>query len=246
LTQAHWTDKTWVPSPRFNLDRIERLRPRLAAAADAVVQAWEQDPEEGDPELGWGGPCDRVNEALQGVLAEGLEGSSAEIEDGGQDGDDHAWTLVTFPDGAVVQVDVPARVYETGGGYVWTKRPNAKVRPEDVSIALLDPPTQRGDGRLLTFQANSGDAREPLGGHVTVEVRSHGEPRWLVWSLRDDQPKLEGGGATCLEAMTTAMGMRLVREDLGEPVWFPEAPTLKGPEDAWLPRPALLAKLRPK
>lgn len=110
---------------------IEALRGQLAEAADAVVQAWEQDEDGFDEVYGTGGPCDDVASALAGVID--LEG--VELIEGGQEGDDHAWWIVARPDTEeAVGLDVPARVYETGGGYSWTKVPNAKINPEDVAV----------------------------------------------------------------------------------------------------------------
>ena len=119
------------------------LRRALALAADGVVRAWEQDKDGQDPELGAGGTCDLVADALAGALAAGLpEALDARLEDGGHEGDDHAWLLV-HAGGEVWGVDVPADVYETGGGMRWHKRPGARVGPGDVAIWRID----AGDGQ---------------------------------------------------------------------------------------------------
>jgi hypothetical protein len=107
------------------------LRGRLAEAAQTVVDAWGQDEDGFDEELGTGGPCDRVADAMSGVLAEALP--DAEVEDGGQDGDDHAFLLVTLG-GERFIVDVPPRVYEVGGGYSWKKIPGARISEDDVVV----------------------------------------------------------------------------------------------------------------
>ena len=107
------------------------LRGRLAEAAQVVVDAWVQDEEGYDVELGQGGACDRVADAMSSVIMEALP--DAMIDYGGQDGDDHAFLLVGR-DGEVFIVDVPPGVYERGGGYVWRKIPGAVILPEDVVV----------------------------------------------------------------------------------------------------------------
>lgn len=107
------------------------LRGRLAEAAQGVVDEWEQDAEGVDEELGTGGPCDRVADAMSLVISEAIP--EADVEDGGQDGDDHAFLLVGR-DGEVFVVDVPPEVYEVGGGYVWRKIPGARIEEADVVV----------------------------------------------------------------------------------------------------------------
>lgn len=107
------------------------LRERLAQAAQAVVDAWEQDEDGFDEEFGTGGACDRVADAMSSVIAEAIP--DAVLDTGGQDGDDHAYLLVGL-DRKVYCVDVPPHVYEVGGGYVWRKIKGAVISPEDVVI----------------------------------------------------------------------------------------------------------------
>lgn len=115
-------------------NRIEALRPELAAAAQKVLDEWVQDEDGWDEDLGAGGACDEVSRAMHGVLSS-LEG--VEIEEGGQDGDDHSF-LVAYDDDEAWAVDVPPGVYETGSGYAWRKIEGALVRAEDVSITEVD------------------------------------------------------------------------------------------------------------
>lgn len=114
--------------------RIEALRPELAAAAQKVLDEWVQDEDGWDEELGSGGACDEISKAMTEVLYS-LDG--VEVADGGQDGDDHAFPVV-YDDDEAYAVDIPPRVYETGGGYSWKKIEGALVREEDVSIVELD------------------------------------------------------------------------------------------------------------
>ena len=233
-----WVLSVWEPTRRFNADRVERLRGALAAAADAEVQAWNPDPETGDAELGRGGACDRVCAAMEAVLAR-VFGDEAELEVGGHDGDDHVYTIVHFRDGARVGVDVPAHVYETGGGYRWTKKPGARVTPADVDIGWIDPPTRRMDGKVLSLES-VGVILGLKQLRLHVEMRSSA-PFWRV----PEAATTEAEGETLLGALAAALKVKLVRDPLPEPVWFPTAPGLTQPVDAYLPRPALLARIRP-
>lgn len=112
-------------------DQLNQLRPQMAQAAQEVYNAWEQDEEGFDEEFGGGGICDQIEQALSGVIAENLE--DAEIESGGQDGDDHAWVIV-YNQREAYGVDIPPDVYEMGGGYKWTKIPDVTISPEDIYI----------------------------------------------------------------------------------------------------------------
>jgi hypothetical protein len=110
---------------------IKALGPLLVNAAQEVLDDWEQDVLGEDPDLGTGGPCDRVANAMADVISQAMP--DAEIEDGGHDGDDHAYVLVTL--GAEQAfVDIPSDVYETGGGYVWKKKPGVRLTEADIMV----------------------------------------------------------------------------------------------------------------
>jgi hypothetical protein len=108
---------------------LQNLLPELTTAAQTVYDNWEQDQEGLDPELGTGGICDRISNALSSILAfAGLE-----AEEAGQDGDDHSFLLVKIKDESFF-LDLPSYLYETGGGYRWKKRPNITFCPQDFVI----------------------------------------------------------------------------------------------------------------
>lgn len=119
------------------LDDLERLRPELAAAAQAVVDEWQPDEEGVDEDYGGGGVCDDVASAMSEVIG-ALDG--VEITEGGHDGDDHAW-LIVYDAKDAFSVDVPPGVYETGGGYRWEKIDGAQISADDVVIS----PVRRSD-----------------------------------------------------------------------------------------------------
>lgn len=105
------------------------ILPKLTAAAQEVYDNWIQDAEGLDPELGTGGICDRISNALSSVLA----GAHLESEEAGQEGDDHSFLLVKTK-GESFFLDLPSYLYETGGGYRWKKRPNVRFSPQDFVI----------------------------------------------------------------------------------------------------------------
>lgn len=128
------------PAPRPNPGRplraqLAELRPQMAAAAQVVYDDWGQNDDGFDEEFGEGGICDRVAEALWRVIDNGIP--DVEIRDGGWDGDDHAYLIAQRGQKAFV-VDIPPRVYETGGGYSWRKRKGVRFDAADVVIEETD------------------------------------------------------------------------------------------------------------
>lgn len=104
---------------------LETLRPQLAAAAQAIYDAWQPDEENSE-----GGICDEIADAMAGVIADNID---CRIDDGGHEGDDHAFLIVTLAKYRY-WVDIPAYVYETGGGYKWQKIPDVLITPQDIVI----------------------------------------------------------------------------------------------------------------
>lgn len=101
------------------------MRPRLAEAAQEVYDAW-------DVEDGFG-ICDQIANAMAGVLFD-IEG--IEIDEGGWEGDDHAY-LIVRRDGEAYEIDIPYYIYEKGGGYSWQRIDDVKFTPDDVVITRL-------------------------------------------------------------------------------------------------------------
>jgi hypothetical protein len=126
---------TLVKNPSDLRRRLLSLRPLLVAAAQEEYDSWDPDydPEYGDPEVGGGGICDAVANAMGDVLA----GAGIDQMDGGQDGDDHAF-IIAYDDTDAFVVDIPPGVYETGGGYSWKKRKGVTIGPENVVIEKID------------------------------------------------------------------------------------------------------------
>jgi len=107
-------------------NQLLALRPKMAQAAQAVYDNWEQ---------GGGGICDEISQEIQGVIAGSI--INAEVTDAGQEGDDHAWTIV-YNDTEAYEIDIPCSIYERGGGYSWTKVQDVRFDPDDVIIHPID------------------------------------------------------------------------------------------------------------
>lgn len=115
--------------------KLLALRPKMVQAAQEILDEWITDEEGMDEEFGGGGACDAINMALAGIIAE--EMSNINIADGGQEGDDHAYTVV-YDSTEAYAVDIPATVYETGGGYSWKKREGIQLELNDISITPIE------------------------------------------------------------------------------------------------------------
>lgn len=116
------------------LRKLGRLRVALAQAAQGVLDEWQQD-EGTDEELGTGGVCDRVSQAMSAVIEENID--DVITTEGGQPGDDHAF-FIAYDANEAYAIDIPPDVYETGGGYQWRKIADVVVKPSDVVFVEVD------------------------------------------------------------------------------------------------------------
>ncbi len=117
------------------IEQLHALRPQFAEVAQKEYDQWKQDSEGYDEEVGYGGICDCITNAIIGLLAtEGIDAIN-----GGQDGDDHAYAIAYNQFCAFV-VDIPYATYEFGGGYQWTKKPGVVFTTSDVCIYLTCKP----------------------------------------------------------------------------------------------------------
>ena len=110
---------------------------QLIRAVQSVLDAWEQDEDGFDPELGEGGACQEVASAMAGALSEIGVDEVVEVYtefDGG-----HVFLVANLADG-VFRVDVPPGAYETGAGYVWRKRDGVRLGPEDLILDRVEGP----------------------------------------------------------------------------------------------------------
>ena len=117
------------------VEELEALVPLFTATAQQEYDAWEQDEEGVDAELGAGGLCQDIAGALASVAWEHefeCTTVSAEI------GEQHVWVVVQTEDG-IYSVDISPYAYERGGGYTWKKIPDVKFTPDDVEIDMISP-----------------------------------------------------------------------------------------------------------
>ena len=128
-----------MPVNRPLYQQLIALRPRMAFAAQKVYNSWEQNEEGIDEELGGGGICDQVSQAIADVIVSSIR--NADTAEGGQEGDDHSW-LVVYNQQEAYGVDIPCHIYERGGGYSWQKLKGVHFSPNDISIWEVPHPEQ--------------------------------------------------------------------------------------------------------
>jgi hypothetical protein len=110
--------------------RLSDLLPRLAKVSQEVYDAWEQDENGYDDTYAYGGICDAIANEWEGIICSRLSRvDSTEVF-----GDGHAYLEVMYKDERCV-VDLPAHVYEYGGGYNWTKIPGVTITVDDFHIS---------------------------------------------------------------------------------------------------------------
>lgn len=127
-----------APQPPVALpQRLRALSAELVGAAQAVLDEWQADEHGIDEEFGTGGACDAISSAMSSVIGSSLD---VEVIDGGHDGDDHAFLIVQEGQEQVV-VDIPPSVYETGGGFHWTKKAGVSLTSADLVIEPLPGPS---------------------------------------------------------------------------------------------------------
>lgn len=125
-----------IPTPFRSLADVKELAPDLVAAAQALYDDWHQ--VEGlDEELGAGGICHLIAEQFGNILAgagvEELATIHATI------GENHVYVVALLEDG-VFSIDIPPHIYESGGGYVWTKKPGVVFAPSDIVLFKIEGP----------------------------------------------------------------------------------------------------------
>ena len=129
----NWYAKSLTPFGQ----KLLQLRPQLAQAAQRVYDEWEQDEEGMDIELGVGGICQNIAEAMASVLAE--NGIECQTVDGNGVGEQHVWVIAyNRQTNEVYDVNIPPNVYEQGSMYTWKKLPDIQFSPNHVSISIND------------------------------------------------------------------------------------------------------------
>lgn len=123
------------------LSRLNALRPQMCQAAQITYDAWDQNEDGEDVELGYGGLCQDVASAISDVLSSnGISCYTLSAEVGEQ----HVWVLAWEKDNPPYNgyhVDIPPGVYETGGGYTWRKIPDVVFSPRHIDLYKADDET---------------------------------------------------------------------------------------------------------
>lgn len=109
------------------------LKPQFAAAAQSIYDSWDQTDEY--DEFGGGGICDAISQAISEILSS----NNIDYTEGGHDGDDHSY-IIAYNDSESYIIDIPYNVYETGGGYNWSKIDNVIFNENDIIISEVDRP----------------------------------------------------------------------------------------------------------
>jgi len=110
---------------------ITQLMPKILQVAQHEYDTWEQDENGYNDELGSGGICQDIAEAISNVLH--AAGINCRTMDSNGMGEQHVWIVAKFQEG-IYEVDISPSVYETGGGYNWKKIPGVKFDSHDVMI----------------------------------------------------------------------------------------------------------------
>ena len=123
----------WFKRAYNTLSILISLKPLMAEAAQKEYDEWEQDKEGLDEMLGGGGICDQIANRISDVI---VSNTDFDIAMGGAEGEDHAWVLVKTPEG-IYEIDIHPGIYESGGGYSWTKIPDVEITKDDIYIGFL-------------------------------------------------------------------------------------------------------------
>ncbi len=123
-----------IPAQRLPLAAVEAMSAALISAAQSVYDSWIQ--VDGiDEEFGAGGIChliaERLSECLSAAGVEDVVSIQAAV------GENHVYLLALLEDG-VYSIDIPPGIYETGGGYIWTKREGVVFEPNHLDYHRID------------------------------------------------------------------------------------------------------------
>lgn len=111
-----------------SIKEIEKLKPKFAKAAQKVYDEWEVDEDGYDAEVGVGGICHLIADAILEEIPGDFEAVSIS-----SDHEVHVWVALLAEEG-IYQIDIPHGLYETGGGYNWTKIPDVQFESSDIII----------------------------------------------------------------------------------------------------------------
>lgn len=111
----------------------DTVKDEMVKVAQEQYDAWKQDHNGQNDELGSGGICHLIADDLIGVLyrhkIENVQSVCSNYEQ-------HVYVIGQFKEG-IYEIDIPYDVYETGGGYTWKKIPDVQFSRNDIVISRL-------------------------------------------------------------------------------------------------------------
>jgi hypothetical protein len=123
--------------PSLLEQKIKELLPSIVDAAQFEYDAWDQDEDGYDENLGHcGGICHDIAEKICEVLYDnGIDCLSQDA----MMGDQHVWS-VAYDEKTeeAFRVDIYPYRYEAGGGFTWTKLPDVVFDNNDIIVDQLD------------------------------------------------------------------------------------------------------------
>lgn len=109
------------------------VKDEMVKVAQEQYDAWKQDHNGQNDELGSGGICHLIADDLISVLyrhkIENVQSVCSNYEQ-------HVYVVGQFKEG-IYEIDIPYDVYETGGGYTWKKIPDVQFSRNDIVIRRL-------------------------------------------------------------------------------------------------------------
>ena len=138
-------NKTAGSNPRLpSVKQIQSLLLSIAEAAQLEYDKWNQNEDGVDEELGSGGICQNIADAISTVLNRSRIDAAAVSQ---QIGDQHVYVVAKFREG-VYEVDIPPSVYEYGTGYTWRKKESVAFDPRDITVVKIDGDPNKFEGYI--------------------------------------------------------------------------------------------------
>lgn len=131
--------QSYANSPLFRT--LWKSRHAMAAAAQHAYDQWKQDENGMDEELGSGGICQDIAEAIADVISTNTRYEASTVS--AQCGEQHVW-CIAYTKKEAFSVDIPYSSYEKGGGYTWKKIPDVRFDDSHITFDRTDPPGPEG------------------------------------------------------------------------------------------------------
>lgn len=127
--------------PTHGISTVKALTPDFIAAAQSIYDDWRQDDDGMDEVYGAGGICHDIADRFVSILTDkGIDSLSAQASVG----ENHVYAVAALADG-VWSIDISPYAYETGGGYVWRKRPDVVLAPDDLALYRISQDVLTGE-----------------------------------------------------------------------------------------------------